>query len=145
MYVSYRIRGALKPEHVAYVSKFVKEFQWSEQDTPPCISRWHAFLKDHGKYKVMDNVVFYENRIPFGLPSEWWGCECVVYEDEFGTSWWSFSGEMKNDCKELEFFTTHVVCELCYHIPICWTCKEGDTLFTTHNESDVRDGKFVNM
>lgn len=142
MYVSYRVRASLKPEYVEYVIKFVDEHQWSCEDQPQCITLWHTFLKSHGKYKINEegDIISYENRVPFGLPSEWWGCECVVFEDEFGVHWWSFSGELKNDAGDLQYFLQHVLSELCYEIPICWTCKEGDILFTTHEEHNVRKG-----
>ena len=135
MYTSYRVKGVIKPEYVELVKDFMQNHQWDVENAPPCIQRWHRFLEDIGSVKRGDDqsIIAYHNRIPFGLPSPWWGNECIVYEDyDSDNVWWSFSGEMKNDRQQIEYFMEHVMSELCSTVPLYWTCDEDDDVFRKH-------------
>ena len=146
MYTSYRVKVILKPEYVAMVQTFTKEHQWCEEGAPECIKQWHAFQRNNGTYKEIENKEVFHNRIPLGLPSPWWGSECIVYEGSHDTThedvvWWSFSGEMKNIHGEIEYFIQHVLTHLAISIPLCWTCHETDSVFVEHTEDVIRSGK----
>lgn len=153
MYTSYRVKAILKPEYVDLVRIFTSEHQWNEEDAPKCIKQWHEFQRTNGTCKVMkgdcddepDRTV-YDNRIPLGLPSPWWGSECIVYENmnddtQEDVMWWSFSGEMKNMHGEIEYFMQHVITDLASSIPLCWTCHENESVFVQHTEDMIRSGK----
>jgi hypothetical protein len=134
-YTSYKVKGILKPKYVQIVKDFCTCHQWQvSENTPKCIAEWLRYQDSISAFKIIDGVKFYSNRIPFGLPSPWWGSECIVYEDHTMNDmwWWSFSGEMKNTHAQIEQFIHCVVGQLCSSIDIFWTCKETESQFTTH-------------
>lgn len=150
-YTSYRVKAILKPEYVDMVRTFTKEHQWCEDTAPQCIKDWHFFQNANGTCKEMEiddgqTKTVYDNRIPLGLPSPWWGSECIVYEGIDETTneeitWWSFSGEMKNTHGEIEYFLQHVLTHIAVSIPLCWTCHETASVFVEHTEDSIRSGK----
>lgn len=160
MYTSYRVKGVVRPCYVKYVEKFLKEYQWDEEEAPDglvkVIKEWHAFQRQHDSFKVIDGKAFYANRIPLGLPSPWWGAECVMYEayDILSATEQehtvpphilSISGELINKHHMIEFFMTNVMSELCSSIILCWTCDEDATMFTEHKEVDIRANKWCHQ
>ena len=148
MYTSYYVKAILKPKYVEYVTMFTKEHQWDEDQGPECIKAWHEFQKKHEQYHEVEDQYLYLNRIPMGLPSPWWGSECIVYEgnDEDSSDmvhWWTFSGELKNKHMEIEYFMQHIVTELTSKISLCWTCHETQSLFVEHKDDVIRKGNMT--
>lgn len=145
-YTSYKVKGILKPQYVGIVQRFCRDHQWnatgdSPGANPRCIQEWISFQDTVHAYKVIDGRKYYNNGIPIGLPSPWWGSECIVYEDHThdNTWWWSFSGETKNEHAQIEQFVHCVVGQLCSRVDIFWTCKESETCFTTHATHSIHN------
>ena len=140
MYTSYRVKAIIKPAYVRYIQDFCSNRVWSSDGQPSCITEWQMYQDSIGAFKVIDDIKYYHNAIPLGLPSALWGSECIVYEDDTHSNvwWWSFSGEMKNTNAQIEQFLHCVVCRLCRSVQLCWTCNEDDTLFTEHDFKKIQ-------
>lgn len=148
LYTSYRVKAILKPQYVPHVQRFCDTRHWCSPDEdnvqyPQCILDWVVYQNEKNAETSQSHKTI---GIPIGLPSPWWGSECIVYEgcredsEDYDNTvyWWSFSGELKNTCGQFQHFMHHVVSEMCDEIPLCWTCREDESMFVQHKEQDIR-------